>query len=193
MPSPLTSHSLLDRARHGRDSDSWRRLTDLYTPLIRRWVRPHVTQAADADDVVQDVLTVLVRALSHFEHNQRPGAFRTWLRGLTVNRLRVYWRTRQPAVGGDSHAAILRELEDPGSTLGRAWDEEHDRHVAATLLESIRLEFQPATWRAFEATVREARPPAEVAAELGLSPNAVLIAKSRVLKKLRDRAGALIE
>ena len=68
-----------------------------------------------------------------------------------------------------------------------------DLHVANTLLEAIRLEFQPATWRAFEATVRDDRPTAEVAAELGLSVNAVLIAKSRVLKRLRQKAEGLID
>jgi RNA polymerase sigma-70 factor (ECF subfamily) len=65
--------------------------------------------------------------------------------------------------------------------------------VAETILESIRLEFQPATWRAFEATVRNERPTDEVAAELGMTPNAVLIAKSRVLKRLRQKAEGLLD
>ena len=73
------------------------------------------------------------------------------------------------------------------------WDEEHDRHITRTLLASIRLEFQPATWRAFQRQVQDGRPAADVAAELGLSVNAVLIAKSRVLKKLREKAEGLVE
>jgi RNA polymerase sigma-70 factor (ECF subfamily) len=184
---------LLDRARDPSDASSWRKLTDLYSPLVRRWVRPYVAQPADADDVLQDVLTLLVRELPHFEHNGRPGAFRAWLKTLTVNRLRVHWRTRLPASGREDVLERLHQLEDPGSDLSRAWDEEHDRHVAQTLLESIRLEFQPATWNAFEATVRDGRPTAAVAAELGLSENAVLIAKSRVLKRLREKGKGLID
>src|SRR5262245_49807587 len=86
MAAPHTSHSLLERARDPTDAASWRRLTDLYTPLIRRWARTYVAQAADADDVVQDVLAVLVRELPHFEHSDNPGAFRAWLRSITVNR-----------------------------------------------------------------------------------------------------------
>jgi RNA polymerase sigma-70 factor (ECF subfamily) len=193
VATPPTSHSLLEGARDPGDAASWRKLTDLYSPLIRRWVRPYVAQAADADDVIQDVLTMLVRELPCFEHNGRPGAFRAWLKAMTVNRLREHWRRRQVASGGDAVTDQLHQLEDPNSDLSRSWDEEHDRHVAQTLLESIRLEFQPATWRAFEAIVRDGRPTGEVAAELGLSVNAVLIAKSRVLKRLRQKGEGLID
>jgi RNA polymerase sigma factor (sigma-70 family) len=191
MPAPHTSHSLLERARDSSDDVSWRKLTELYSPLIRRWVRPNVAQEADSEDVVQDVLATLVRELPRFEHNRNPGAFRTWLRSMTVNRLRVVWRTR-PATTGDDVLARLLQLEDPASDLSRTWDEEHDRHVAGTMLDAIRLEFQPATWRAFESTVRDGLPTADVARELGLSVNAVLIAKSRVLKRLREKAGDLL-
>jgi RNA polymerase sigma-70 factor (ECF subfamily) len=165
----------------------------MYTPLIRRWVRPYTAQPADADDVVQEVLAILVRDLPEFEHNRRPGAFRAWLRGLAVNRLRAHWRARLPAAGGEAIHDRLCQLEDPASPLAAAWDREHDRHVAEALLASICLEFQPATWHAFEATVRDGRPTSEVAAELGLSVNAVLIAKSRILKRLRQVSGGLIE
>jgi RNA polymerase sigma-70 factor (ECF subfamily) len=196
MASPETSKSLLDRARDLGDAASWRRLTDLYTPLIQRWVRPYVAQAADADDVIQEVLVAVARDLPGFRHNQAPGAFRAWLRGIAVNRLREYWRSRHgrpQTPGGHDITETLRELEDPYSPLSRAWDLEHDRHVAHSLLQSIRLEFQPATWQAFEEVVREGRPAGEVAAELGLSVNAVLIAKSRVLKRLRLKARGLVD
>ena len=140
-------------------SAAWRRLTELYQPLIGRWVRPHVAQAADAEDVVQEVLTALVVELPQFAHNQRPGAFRAWLRTITVHRLRsVLGETRWPAAavtGDPKQCEALAQLADPASALSRAWDEEHDRHITRTLLESIRLEFQPATWRAFQRQVQD--------------------------------------
>jgi RNA polymerase sigma-70 factor (ECF subfamily) len=149
--------------------------------LIARWVRPHVAQRADAEDVVQEVLTTLVRDLPRFDHNQRPGAFRAWLRTITVHGLRAYWEKRDArpaATGGPDIREALTQLADPTSALSQTWDEEHDRHVTKRLLASIRLEFQPATWRAFERQVQDGQPAADVAEELGLSVNAVLIAKS---------------
>jgi RNA polymerase sigma-70 factor, ECF subfamily len=195
LTSPLTSKSLLLGARDPRDVGSWQRLSDIYTPLIRRWARPYVAQSADGDDVLQDVLTMVVREIPRFDHNGRPGAFRAWLRAIVVNRLRNYWESRRAPHGtGDSTVLEqLNELEDPDSPLVRAWDEEHDRHVVGVLLESIRLEFLPATWHAFEAIVRQGRAAADVAAELGLTVNAVLIAKSRVLKRLREKAAGLVD
>jgi len=191
-----TSKSLLAKARDRSDQVAWHRLTELYSPLIEKWVRHHVAQRADEEDVVQDVLTTLVRELPRFDHNQRPGAFRAWLRMITVHRLRAYWErrdSRPPAKGGPDQQEALAQLADPTSALSQAWDLEHDRHVTQTLLDSIRLEFQPATWQAFERQVQHGRSASQVAAELGLSVNAVLIAKSRVLKRLREKANGLVD
>jgi RNA polymerase sigma-70 factor (ECF subfamily) len=191
-----TSKSLLAKARDYSDQTAWRRFTDIYEPLIARWVRPHVAQRTDAEDVVQEVLTTLVRELPRFDHNQRPGSFRAWLRTITVHRLRAYWDKRDARLaspGGVDPYDILAQLADPSSALCRSWDEEHDRHVTKTLLKSIQLEFQPATWRAFERQVQHGEPAAEVAEALGMSINAVLIAKSRVLKRLREKAAGLLD
>src|SRR6516165_5444861 len=92
--SPETSLSLLDRARDCDDGDAWRRLVTLYTSLLQTWLHAAGLQPADRDDLTQRTLEVLVRRLPRFAHNGRPGAFRAWLRGITVNLLRAFWRGR---------------------------------------------------------------------------------------------------
>ncbi len=191
-----TPVSLLERIRVRPDGDSWRRLVDLYAPLIRGWLRRHLLPDADADDLTQEVLAVLVRELPRFEHSGRPGAFRTWLRIVTVHRLRDFWRGRryQPeATGASDFLDRLEQLEDSGSGLSRLWDEEHDRHVVARLLEQIRPEFQAATWQAFEAVMLRGEAPAVAARRLGLSTNAVLLARWRVMRRLRREAQGLVD
>jgi RNA polymerase sigma-70 factor (ECF subfamily) len=191
-----TSASLLERLRLRPDADGWQRLVGLYEPLIRGWLRRHDLQATDADDVVQEVLGIVVREVPHFEHNGRPGAFRAWLRITTAHCLRRFWRARQyrpDAAGGSDWERHLAELEDPTSGLSALWDEEHDRHVLRRLLELIAGDFQPSTWQAFRRLVLDGAPAAVVAAELGLSVNAVLIAKSRVLQRLREEGRGLVE
>src|SRR5687767_10102662 len=118
-----TSASLLDRLMQPADTAAWQRLLTLYTPLIRGWLRRHELSHDDADDVVQEVLTVVVRRLPSFQHNQRPGAFRTWLRVITANCLREFWRARRlrPARGAGDLDKLLEELEDPDSSLSRLW------------------------------------------------------------------------
>jgi len=187
-----TPVSLLDRLRERPDPQSWQLLVDLYTPLIRRWLGRYGLQAADADDLVQEVLRVLVRELPGYKRADRPGAFRAWLRAIALNHLRMHWRARRadPAAGA---RPAPEDLEDTGGGLERLWDEEHDRHVARRLLELIEAEFTPATRQAFRRLVLDDRRAEEVAAELGLSVNAVYIAKSRVLGRLRQEIRGLID
>src|ERR1700683_4327073 len=140
---PDTPISLLERLRIQPDSTSWGRFVDLYTPLLREWLRRYALPPAEVDDLVQEVLVVLVRELPQFRHDLRRGAFRRWLRGVMVNRLRITWRDHRtrPLAGMASSEEILGQLEDPESSLSRVWDEEHDRHVAHRLLELIAPEF----------------------------------------------------
>jgi RNA polymerase sigma-70 factor (ECF subfamily) len=190
---PDTSASLLQRLRDRPDGDAWGRLVAVYTPLLQRWLAQYGLQASDADDLTQEVLAVVVRELPSFEHNQRTGAFRRWLRTILVNRLRGFWRARQNQDAARDLGAVLDQLEDPQSGLSRLWDEQHDRHVMAKLLEQIEPEVAPSTWQAFRRVVLEGREETAVAAELGLTVNAVFIAKSRVLARLRREARDLID
>jgi len=191
-----TSASLLERLRLRADAGDWQRLIGLYQPLIRGWLRRHDLQHSDSDDLVQEVLSVLVKEIKRFEHNGRPGAFRSWLRTITVHCLRRFWRARlyrADAAGGSDWEDHLRQLEDPTSGLSKLWDEEHDRHVLRKLLAMIEPDFHPATWQAFRRLVLDGVPAAVVATDLGLSVNAVLIAKSRVLQRLRQEAQGLLD
>ena len=190
-----TSASLLERLRSRPDEASWQRLVGLYTPLIQGWLCRHLLPHADVEDLVQEVLAVVVRELPRFEH-RRPGAFRAWLRTITVHRLRDFWRARRyrpEATGASDFLRKLDELEDPASGLSRLWDGEHDRHVVRRLLELIRPQFQPTTWQAFAGVMLEGQKPAAVARRLGISVNAVLLAKSRVLARLRGEGSGLID
>ena len=151
--------------------------------------------ASDVDDLVQDVLFVVFRKIGGFERRGQ-GAFRAWLRTILANQLRDYFRGQKyrPTATGDSDfLRQLDELESPDSALGRLWDREHDEHVAAALMRRVQGDFAPATWQAFRRHVLEGDPAARVADELGLSLNSVLLAKSRVLKRLRQELAGIVE
>jgi RNA polymerase sigma-70 factor (ECF subfamily) len=190
-----TSVSLLEHLRSNPEGEAWRRLVELYTPLLHAWLARHGVQTSDADDLVQEVLAVIVRQLPSFEHNRRSGAFRSWLRAIAVHRLRDFWRRRNyrpDAAGGSEFVKQLDQLEDPHSSASRVWDQDHDRHIVRQLLESIRGEFRQATWDAFAGVMLEGQKPAEVANRLGVSVNAVLLAKSRILARLRQVGAGII-
>ncbi|HKB35259.1 MAG TPA: sigma-70 family RNA polymerase sigma factor [Gemmataceae bacterium] len=190
-----TSVSLLERLAGAPTDEDWRKLFDLYQPLLRAWMMRAGVPSSDADDLIQEVLLVVFRKVGGFER-RGEGAFRTWLRTILVHRTRNYFRARRhrPTATGDSDfLQHLDELESPGSALSRLWDREHDEHVAAALLRRVEGDFTPATWQAFRRHVLEGEQAARVAAELGLSLNSVLLAKSRVLKRLRQELAGLVD
>src|SRR2546423_1636549 len=91
VSSPRTPRSLLDRICGG-DHDAWRHLLAIYEPLLHHWLRSLPLQASDRDALTQQVLAVLVRKLPGFRHNGREGAFRAWLRSVTLHELRDFFR-----------------------------------------------------------------------------------------------------
>jgi RNA polymerase sigma-70 factor, ECF subfamily len=194
VPVENTSASLLERLRvAGPEAADWRHLHDLYRPLIHSWLG-QAGLTAEADDLAQEVLIVVVRELPAFRR-QRDGSFRSWLRRVTVNRVRT-WRQarhRRPITGIDPADRFLSQLEDPGSELSARWDREHDRHVFDKLLAVVRVGCEPVTWEAFRLFAIEGHSAAEAAARTGLTENAVMLAKSRLLRRLRQEASGLID
>ncbi|HMP02192.1 MAG TPA: sigma-70 family RNA polymerase sigma factor [Gemmatales bacterium] len=189
-----TSLSLLQRLRQRDDDPAWQRFDRVYRPLIARWLRQARLEPADADDLAQEVMLVVVRKVAEFEHAGRPGAFRHWLRQVVGFVLRDRWRSRQRR--GETRVALGEpsdQLADPNSELSQYWDREHDGQVLRQLLDLLADEFNPTTLRAFERLALEQAQPEDVAQELGLSVGAVYIAKSRVLRRLREEATGLLD
>lgn len=177
-----TPRSLLKRLRTEPDEQSWKCLVDLYTPLLRHWLQQAGVVGSDADDLMQEVFVAVVREIPSFEHNRRRGAFRCWLRTILVNRLRGYWnakRTTRAFLHPDGEAAVLEILEDPASDLNQLWEREYDVYLAQRVLQLIEKDFTASTWHVFRRVVLDGAKPAEVAAETGLSVNAVLLANPR--------------
>ena len=191
-----TSLSLLARLRRSPESETWSRLVDLYAPLIRAWLRKYDVQDSDADDLTQEVLLAVSKDLGKFEHGGQPGSFRGWLKAILVNRLRKFWRVRdrRPQARGDSDIdARLAQLDDPASEMSQIWNRQHDQYVLRQLLALVEPHFTPNTWTAFCRVALEGADPGVVAKEMGISRNAVIIAKCRVLSRLRQESAGLVD
>jgi RNA polymerase sigma-70 factor (ECF subfamily) len=190
-----TSTSLLDRLRQAPDGESWRRLDDLYRPLIRRWLQRDPVLSADAEDIAQEILSVVCRELSGFER-RKTGSFRKWLRTITAYRVKGYLRARHSrpqALGLEADQGPLSQLADDRSELAQRWDQEHNEHVVRQLLDMIAVEHNDTHVRAFRRVVLDEVAPAVAAEELGVSVNVVLLARSRILQRLRALGKDLLD
>jgi RNA polymerase sigma-70 factor (ECF subfamily) len=189
-----TSTSLLRRVGDSADAESWRAFDALYRPYILNWLRRFGLNAADAEDLAQETMLAVVRHVGDFHYDHRPGTFRKWLRTIAVNTARMYLRSRCGRGRQNAHfASYLDQIADPRSELAQAWEAEHDRYIAAAVMRQVEPQVQPGTWSVFRQVVCEGRKPSEVAEELHVSLNSVLLAKSRVLRKLRQAADGFLE
>jgi RNA polymerase sigma-70 factor (ECF subfamily) len=192
--SSSLSPSLLLRVR-ARDADAWRRLLRLFGPVVYGWCRRAGLQPADATDVGQEVFAAVARGLPGFRRDRPGDSFRGWLYGITQHKLADQGRRRagQPqAEGGSDARDRLAEVAAPeDSTSGDSAAGAERGRLLRRALDLVRPEFQERTWQAFWRVTALGQSPTEVAAALGMSVNAVYIARSRVLRRLREEFGDL--
>lgn len=186
---------MLELLRQRPDSPTWEQFVQIYQPLLYGWLRRSGLRHQDADDVVQEVMAVVARELPKFRHNQQCGAFRRWLRTILVNRLREFRRSSRSAI--PSNGLLLEklagQLADSHCGLTRLFNLEHDMHVIHRTMERIEPEFRPQTWHAFRRLMLDNDDAETVARELGVSVDSLYMAKSRILKRLRQEIGAFLD
>lgn len=162
---------------------------DLYTPLLYHWGQRLGLSSHDLADFVQDLLTLLVVRLPEFTYDSRQ-SFRSWLKTLVVNKWRDRMRRRnapEPASGLDR---LPDGTTDPAEVLCEV---EYREYLVGRVLLYVRSEFPPSIWQAFWEVTVEDKPPQQVAGELQLSLNSVYLAKSRVLRRLREELAGLLD
>ena len=185
-----TSASLLAQLRGPDRAAAWSRFVQLYTPLMLHWAGRAGVPAADQPDLLQDVFVHLLRVLPAFGYD-RGHSFRAWLRTVFVNKWKDSRRKKHPVpLAADGSSFPVPVVEDHTLAVDEA---EYRAVLVARAARLIQADFNAATWQAFWATAVEDRAVPEVAAELGLSANAVYLARSRVLHRLRAELDGLLE
>lgn len=181
-----TPATLLHRLCDEPTPDDWERFVRLFTPLLRRWaVRLEVSGSA-VEDLLQELFVLLIRELPKFRYDPSR-SFRAWL--WTVFRHAVLaWRKRQPQAG-----PALKQLEELASpdSIAEATEAEYRRYLLGRIMQIVQTDFPATTWLIFQQVAIEGRSGGEVASEFGVTVNAVYLARSRVLARLREELAGL--
>jgi RNA polymerase sigma-70 factor (ECF subfamily) len=180
---------LIARLERLDDDEAWREFLALYEPVVYRIARRRGLQHADAEDLSQRVFASVGRAIHNFEPNLSQGRFRSWLARIAQNAT-INMLTRRPFEGGTSVFEMLdRQLgkdECPRDIL----ELEFRRSLFRWAAERIRGEYHETTWRAFWLTTIEGRDIAATAAELGISLGSMYVARSRIVRRLKNEIEA---
>ena len=194
--SPLeTRASLIERLQNPDDIAAWDDFSDLYAPIIYRSARRLGLQAADADDVVQEVLTAVTRSVGRWIERDDRGPFRAWLFRIARN-TSIDFLTRRKhrpwAAGGDTAAEQLNHVEAPADVSSQ-FDFELRRTMFVQASEIVRGRVSETTWEAFHRTSVLQQPVEAVAKQLGVSVGSVYISRSRVMKRLQNEVKSFEE
>jgi RNA polymerase sigma-70 factor (ECF subfamily) len=184
------SSSLL-RGLQAYDPEAWRRMAMLYTPWIYSRARHSGLQRDDAADVVQEVFRAVLARVVDFSKEGPNSTFRGWLWRITYHKLGDFFRQQRSHPQGQGGSDALEKIHDVTALSDSSSAEAIDdlNGLCHRGLSLVRVEFRETTWQAFWQVVVEDQAPEKVAESLGMTMNAVYLAKSRILRRLREVLG----
>jgi len=183
-----TEPALLERLRNASDPLAWEEFFDRYWRLIYAYAKRRDCSDNSAEEIVQDVMLTVYQKRGVFCYDSSRGRFRSWLGGVVRNH--VSERRRKPserirAVGGNEKDD-LEQFESREALPDDLWEAHFENSVLAILLDMVRREFSPETYQAFELVTWHRLSGEEVAKIVGISRNAVYLARRRVLGRMKE-------
>lgn len=182
-----TRLSLIHRLPNHADVDAWDEFVSLYGPIVHRVALSKGFQAADADNVVQDVLMAVAQSIDQWLQREPRKSFRGWLLTIARNEA-VNFLTRRAtrplgANGKDAEVAIINVI-DPHE-LSSEFDVEYERSIFQWAAARVQPTVTEHNWQAFWLTTVEGRSVEDVAATLGMRPANIYIARSRIMSSIK--------
>lgn len=130
--------------------------------------------------------------MPRFEFDPERGPFRAWLKTITLNQCRKQHRKQLVAEGRGGEDDLMSTLPS-GDEWEAIWNQEYHQQLVLRALQIMQTNFEPKTWQAAWALTVNRLSAAEVGQKLGLSESAIYIAKSRVMRRLRQELGGLLD
>ncbi len=181
MTNYSTHLTLLDRLSAGSDPAAWREFQERYGLLIRGMARRQGLQDADCDEIVQEVLTILSRAMPGFRYDPSKGLFRSYLKTITLRTIYARKQGQTAVVGVEG---LMEEAIDDDA-LEASWEMEWRQYHLRRAMHVVDQEFNPTDRAAFAAYAIRGENADETAQNLEMTIDQVYQAKSRILKRLK--------
>lgn len=186
MNEKTTSVSLLDRARTGQN-EAWADLRQLYSPLVYYWLRMRGIRGQDLETIHNGSFSRTFLHLERFEHNGRRGAFRAWLRRLTISEIGDHFGGEQVGL------PVEPVIADPAIEDEADCDDNELTILSHQAWELVRTEFTDRDQGVFRRVRINGEAPRDVADDMGLSSNNVYQIIFRITKKLREKFAGEID
>lgn len=193
MPAQISTHAtLLHRLADGSDASAWTDFQDRYGELIIGYARRKGAQTADCEDIQQDVLITLTKAMPEFRYDPARGRFRSYLKTIVSRAVFKKFRQKQGEVNLEAIENSPAGADDESET-DELWEAEWRQYHLRQAMQTIDVEFNQADRMAFRHYVVGGEEPGKTAELLGITVNQVYKAKSNILKHLGELIAQQVE
>lgn len=182
-----TRASLILRLQDAEDVAAWDEFASIYGPVVFKVATSRGFQAADAENLVQEVFMAVANSVSKWLQLDDRGSFRAWLLRIARNAAvdMITQRATRSLGRDDSEAqSLLQNLPAP-SELSNALDLEYERTIFHWAIKQVRQSVAEHTWNAFWLTSIEELSVEEAAAKLNTRPGNIYFARSRIMSRIK--------
>ncbi len=161
---------------------------EMYDPLLRRFCHRIRLSQKETDDLLQDVWMKVWKAMERFEYDPERRGFRAWLATIVKNEAidlaRKLKRQKELSLSGKSRAH--RKQEDKNAEdLSEAFEREEANAQLRAVTECMQHESPPKELEIFQRYFIDGQSGVDIAADLGVTDEAVRSAAYRARKRLR--------
>jgi RNA polymerase sigma-70 factor (ECF subfamily) len=172
-----TPIGLIVRVQSG-DETAWADFAARCSDILKLWCVRWGLQQADADDIGQDTLLLILANIHEFRR-RGTGSFRSWVRTIA-------WRCWCDAIAKTERSLsperinLFQRPAEARQSLEEHFDQLFLHQLLEQAMATVRCRVQEATWEAFRLTALEGLRAETVAAITGLQVSAVYSARCRV-------------
>ncbi len=182
-----TTTQILEDLKNSNDTAGWSSFRDYFYPVLVRFAKRLGITDNDAEDIAQETIVTFLKAYRTDKYCRQQGKLSHWVLGVARNVIRTHYRKHSKIAApanSNSTASLWQNIEDEHA-IQHTWRTEWRNVLLERCLVQARKEFDSKTFLVFELYALRQKPVAQVCEELNLSPNAVYIAKNRVLTRIR--------
>ena len=188
-----TRQSLLGRLKDWQDQQSWQEFFDTYWRLIYGVAVRAGLSDSEAQEVVQETVIAVARAMGEFRIGAAYGSFKNWLLQITRRRIADQFRKRDTHLQSaarrseeTAQTALVERIADPASLVGdEVWEEQWRQNLAELAMTRVKQRVSPKQWLLFQYFVLKELPAREVATRCRVSLAQVYMAKYRLAAQIK--------
>ena len=189
----LTRASLLGRLKDLDDHESWKEFFETYWKLIYSSALKARLAPQEAEDVVQETILSVTRAMPDFEYDRSLGSFKSWLLKITWRRINDRKRVKAKDhkiidPEGDAH-----DEQHPAPEVADHWEQDWERNLMDAAITAVKAKVDPKQYQVFDLGVFKHWDASKISKTLNISKAKVYLTKHRIQRLVKQEIARLKE